>query len=75
LKTGNTSEIGKTTKCMEKAEFNGLMEKFMMENIKTIENMVSGHLAGLMDENTQEVGKTVNNTVKVSITYQITAKK
>lgn len=47
----------------------------MMENIKTIENMVLVHLAGLMDENMQEVGKTVNNTVKVSITYQITAKK
>lgn len=75
MKTVNTSEIGKTTKCMEKAEFNGLMEKFMMENIKTIENMVLVHLAGPMDENMQEVGKTVNNTVKVSITYQITAKK
>ena len=60
---------------MEKVEFNGLMEKFMMDNIRTIENTVLGHLAGLMEENMLETGKMENNMEEDNIIYLIKAKR
>ena len=60
---------------MEKVEFNGLMEKFIKVNIKTIENMVLVHSAGQMEENMLETGKMENNMEEENIIYLMEVKK
>lgn len=75
FKIESISEIGKIIKCMEKVEFNGLMEKFIKASIRMTENMVLVHLAGQMVENTLEIGKMENNMEEENTTYQMVVKK
>ena len=51
------------------------MEENILENIKTIENMDTEYLNGLMVEDMQACGKMVNSTEKVNIEKQIKSRK
>jgi len=75
FKIVNTSEIGKIIKCMEKAGFNGQMEKYIKASIRTTESMVMVHLAGQMEENMLETGKMENNMEEENIIYLMEVKK
>jgi hypothetical protein len=60
---------------MEKVEFNGLMERFMMENIKMIKSMDMVLLVGQMVENMLVSGKMENNMEEENTSFLIKVEK
>ena len=67
--------IGRTIKCMEMEEFNGLMVELMKVNSSMIENMAMEHFVGLMVVSIEEDGNKVNNMVKDNITWNVERKE
>ena len=66
---------GRTIKCMEKEELNGLMVKFMKVIMRTIKNMDLELLFGLMEGNMLDSGRKVSKMVGEITIFRIKAKK